>query len=128
MLKRRVDELLLKHSQIQRLGRPPARNQRSLFDWVYGNQELSVGYFSFICHENDFVSASGGAEVINSTGRPNYFEEWIRSHFTNSPFSIFKVRLHLEAATRNKSPRKLSLFAEIREERASCCQTWRTVR
>lgn len=88
---RLIDELLLRHSQIQSLGRPPQRNQRSLFDWVYGNQELTVGYFDFIFHEKDFVSGSGGAEVNSSTGKTNYFEEWIRSHFSNSPYSFFKV-------------------------------------
>jgi hypothetical protein len=86
-----VDEFLLKHAQMQALGRPPQRNYRSVFNWVFTRKPLCPGYYDFIYYADDFVSTSGCSERDLRSEQSNWFQESIRWCISHRPFSSLRV-------------------------------------
>ncbi|KAF4624918.1 hypothetical protein G7Y89_g13250 [Cudoniella acicularis] len=59
------DELLLRDSQIRRLGRPSQRVHRNFMDWIWTQNSIGPADREFIFHEHDFVSLE------------NYEDSWL---------------------------------------------------
>ncbi len=80
-----VDDLVLKHSQMQALGRATKRNHRSVFNWIWTNKPLDDGYDDFIFYARDMLAMEGN--------RSNYFENLVQDKIHTWPFSMFKARI-----------------------------------
>ncbi|TVY83149.1 hypothetical protein LSUE1_G002655 [Lachnellula suecica] len=92
------DDLLLKYTQTQALGKPPQRNHLSVWHWIYSNPQFDQGYYDFMLHPEDFLST-----------RPresNYFEEMIQDLVFRNPNSIIKKFL--------KTPREHGMTSDPR--------------
>jgi hypothetical protein len=82
-LKCGIGEIFRNQVFLQALGKPPERNHRSYFNWIWTNKPLYKGYDDYIYHASDFVISSGK--------RPNYSEELIRDFMDTWPGSSLKV-------------------------------------
>lgn len=78
-----TDNIVLRHAQMQALGRPPARNHQSYFNWIRSNAPFRRGYDDYILHVDDFLAINGN--------RSNFFEDAIRNHVNRWPRSPLKV-------------------------------------
>jgi len=52
----KLDDLLLKDSQLRALKQTSPRNYRSVFHWIWGRKPLDAGEYDFIHYSKDFVS------------------------------------------------------------------------
>lgn len=75
--------MVLKHAQMQALGRATKRNHESVFNWIWTHKPLNKGYDDFIYYADDMLAMEG-----NGT---NYFEKFIQENVKTWPWSIFKV-------------------------------------
>jgi hypothetical protein len=83
--------MLLKYSQIRAFGKTSQRDHQGLFNWIWTNKPLAIGYYDFIFHEDDFVSVPKCSEQGGMLERGTYLEDKIRSHVTHYPKSPLKV-------------------------------------
>ena len=52
-----IDKLFLQYSQVRGLGQAPETDHDSVFSWIHCNKLVDEGYYEWIQHSKDFVSA-----------------------------------------------------------------------
>ncbi|KAL5317199.1 hypothetical protein ACEPPN_014294 [Leptodophora sp. 'Broadleaf-Isolate-01'] len=100
------DELVLRHAQMQALGRPPKRVHRALFNWIWRYKPLATGYWDFIPYEEDFLSIKG-----DST---SYFEIFIQNRLKSWPWKLLKQRLITENERKKTDDRLVTYYSASR--------------
>jgi len=102
-------DILRNHVFVQGLSKPPRRNHRSYFNWIWTNKPLYGGYYDYIYHASDFVSSSGG--------RPNYFEELIRDHMDWWPGSPIRSIVKGKKEMKPTDDPRVTVFSPTRMAR-----------
>ncbi|KAH6710668.1 hypothetical protein BKA61DRAFT_612157 [Leptodontidium sp. MPI-SDFR-AT-0119] len=100
------DELVLRHAQMQALGKPPKRVHKALFNWIWRYKPLATGYWDFILYEEDFLSIKG-----DST---SYFEIFIQNRLKSWPWKLLKQRLITENERKKTDDRLVTYYSASR--------------
>ncbi|KAH7308779.1 hypothetical protein BKA65DRAFT_519887 [Rhexocercosporidium sp. MPI-PUGE-AT-0058] len=100
------DELVLRHAQMQALGRPPERVHKALFHWIWQNKPLAAGYWDFIRYEDDFLGIK--------RDKSSHLEIFIQDRLNTWPWKLMKQHFITEKERKKTDEKRVTYYSATR--------------